>query len=118
MATGLNYPVVPKGDEEIRFQISAEHTKDDIDYVLKVLKKYKNKTEIYEKLESKCDIQMTFDQLTKKVEKMILAVEKSQPATKSAKKSPAKKMPVKKAKNEIELNAIFVYFKLFSRSIN
>jgi glycine C-acetyltransferase len=26
LATGLNYPVVPKGDEEIRFQISADHT--------------------------------------------------------------------------------------------
>ena len=25
LATGLNYPVVPKGDEEIRFQISADH---------------------------------------------------------------------------------------------
>jgi glycine C-acetyltransferase len=40
LATGLNYPVVPKGDEEIRFQISASHTKDDIDFVLDVLKKY------------------------------------------------------------------------------
>jgi Aminotransferase class I and II len=26
LATGLNYPVVAKGDEEIRFQISADHT--------------------------------------------------------------------------------------------
>jgi glycine C-acetyltransferase len=26
LAIGLNYPVVPKGDEEIRFQISAGHT--------------------------------------------------------------------------------------------
>jgi hypothetical protein len=25
-AIGLNFPVVPKGDEEIRFQISADHT--------------------------------------------------------------------------------------------
>ena len=41
LATGLNYPVVPKGDEEIRFQISASHTKADIDYVLDVLKNYK-----------------------------------------------------------------------------
>jgi len=40
LATGLNYPVVPKGDEEIRFQISASHTKADIDFVLDVLKKY------------------------------------------------------------------------------
>ena len=37
LATGLNYPVVPKGDEEIRFQISAEHTARDIDGVLEVL---------------------------------------------------------------------------------
>ncbi len=41
LATGLNYPVVPKGDEEIRFQINADHTPSDIDYVLGVLKKYK-----------------------------------------------------------------------------
>lgn len=40
LATGLNYPVVPKGDEEIRFQIAANHTESDIDYVLDVLKKY------------------------------------------------------------------------------
>jgi glycine C-acetyltransferase len=37
LATGLNYPVVPKGDEEIRFQISAEHTEFDIDFTLEVL---------------------------------------------------------------------------------
>ena len=41
LATGLNYPVVPRGDEEIRFQIAADHTENDIDYVLVVLKKYK-----------------------------------------------------------------------------
>ena len=41
LATGLNYPVVPKGDEEIRFQVSADHTEADIDYVLEVLKKFK-----------------------------------------------------------------------------
>lgn len=41
LATGLNFPVVPKGDEEIRFQISADHTEYDIDYVLDVLKTYK-----------------------------------------------------------------------------
>jgi glycine C-acetyltransferase len=43
LATGLNFPVVPKGDEEIRFQINADHTEADIDYVLDVLKRYKNK---------------------------------------------------------------------------
>jgi len=41
LATGLNYPVVPKGDEEIRFQIAADQTENDIDYVLGVLKTYK-----------------------------------------------------------------------------
>ena len=44
LATGLNYPVVPKGDEEIRFQVSADHTEYDIDYVLEVLRKFKEKT--------------------------------------------------------------------------
>jgi glycine C-acetyltransferase len=37
LATGLNYPVVPKGDEEIRFQVNADHTPADIDYVLGLL---------------------------------------------------------------------------------
>ncbi|MEQ8195857.1 MAG: aminotransferase class I/II-fold pyridoxal phosphate-dependent enzyme [Rhodospirillales bacterium] len=37
LATGLNYPVVPKGDEEIRFQISADHTPADIDFALTAL---------------------------------------------------------------------------------
>lgn len=44
LATGLNYPVVPKGDEEIRFQVSADHTEYDIDYVLEVLREFKEKT--------------------------------------------------------------------------
>jgi len=35
LTVGLKYPVVPRGDECIRFQISASHTKDDLDYVLK-----------------------------------------------------------------------------------
>ncbi len=42
LATGLAYPVVPKGDEEIRFQICADHTEYDIDFALGVLEKYKN----------------------------------------------------------------------------
>lgn len=41
LATGLNFPVVPKGDEEIRFQVSSNHTEGDIDYLLGVLKKYR-----------------------------------------------------------------------------
>jgi glycine C-acetyltransferase len=43
LATGLNFPVVPKGAEEIRFQVCASHTEDDINYVLDVLKEYKEK---------------------------------------------------------------------------
>jgi len=41
LATGLAYPIVPRGDEEIRFQICADHTKYDLDYALEVLKEYK-----------------------------------------------------------------------------
>lgn len=40
LATGLKYPVVPRGDEEIRFQISADHTPFDIDSTLKVLESF------------------------------------------------------------------------------
>lgn len=40
LTTGLYYPVVPKGDEEIRFQICADHTKSDMNYVLKALLSY------------------------------------------------------------------------------
>jgi glycine C-acetyltransferase len=43
LATGLNFPVVPKGDEEIRIQISADHKEYDIDYAIGVLKKFKEK---------------------------------------------------------------------------
>ena len=37
LATGLNFPVVPRGDEEIRFQVNADHTVSDIDQALEVL---------------------------------------------------------------------------------
>jgi len=40
LATGLAYPVVPRGDEEIRFQINADHTEQDIDRVLGVLRSF------------------------------------------------------------------------------
>ena len=40
LATGLAYPVVPKGDEEIRFQVNADHTEADIDFVLGVLREF------------------------------------------------------------------------------
>jgi len=37
LVTGLTYPVVPQGDEEIRTQINADHTESDIDQVLEIL---------------------------------------------------------------------------------
>jgi len=37
LVTALSYPVVPQGEEEIRFQISADHTPADIDAVLHAL---------------------------------------------------------------------------------
>lgn len=37
LVVGLTFPVVPRGDESIRFQINAAHTSADIDYVLGVL---------------------------------------------------------------------------------
>jgi glycine C-acetyltransferase len=40
LATGLAFPVVPKGDEEIRFQVNADHTESDIDEVLDVLSRF------------------------------------------------------------------------------
>ena len=40
LVTGLAYPVVPKGDEEIRTQINADHTEADIDHVLALLAAY------------------------------------------------------------------------------
>jgi glycine C-acetyltransferase len=40
LATGLAYPVVPRGDEEIRFQVNADHTEADIDEVLGVLREF------------------------------------------------------------------------------
>jgi len=37
LVTGLTYPVVPRGDEEIRTQVNADHTEGDIDRVLEIL---------------------------------------------------------------------------------
>lgn len=37
LATAITYPVVPRGEEEIRFQVSADHTAADIDMVLDIL---------------------------------------------------------------------------------
>ena len=41
LVTGLTYPVVPKGDEEIRTQVNADHTEADIDHVLELLAAWK-----------------------------------------------------------------------------
>ncbi|MGH9410801.1 MAG: aminotransferase class I/II-fold pyridoxal phosphate-dependent enzyme [Vicinamibacterales bacterium] len=38
LAVGLTFPVVPRGDETIRFQINAAHTSADIEQVLGALK--------------------------------------------------------------------------------
>jgi len=40
LVTGLAYPVVPRGDEEIRAQVNADHTPGDIDRVLEILAAY------------------------------------------------------------------------------
>jgi glycine C-acetyltransferase len=37
LAVGLTFPVVPRGDETIRFQINAAHTRADIDRVLEAI---------------------------------------------------------------------------------
>jgi glycine C-acetyltransferase len=42
LVVGLTFPVVPRGDETIRFQLNAAHTKWDVDYVLNVLSKLKD----------------------------------------------------------------------------
>lgn len=39
LVVGLTFPVVPRGDESMRFQVNAAHTESDIDYVLGVLGK-------------------------------------------------------------------------------
>lgn len=40
LVTGLTYPVVPRGDEEIRTQINADHTQEDIDRLLESLEAF------------------------------------------------------------------------------
>jgi glycine C-acetyltransferase len=40
LVTGLTYPVVPRGEEEIRAQINADHTEADIDGVLQLLERF------------------------------------------------------------------------------
>lgn len=40
LATAIVYPVVPHGDESIRFQVCADHTTDDLDYVLETIESF------------------------------------------------------------------------------
>jgi glycine C-acetyltransferase len=40
LVVGLTFPVVPRGDETIRFQINACHTRPDIEYVIELLKNF------------------------------------------------------------------------------
>ena len=42
LTTGLAHPVVPRGDEEIRTQINADHTEADIDHVLGLLQAFRD----------------------------------------------------------------------------
>ncbi len=42
LVTGLAFPVVPRGEDEIRLQISANHTEKDMDYLLETLKRFKD----------------------------------------------------------------------------
>jgi len=41
LVVGLTFPVVPRGDETIRFQLNAAHTKADIDEALEALAAFK-----------------------------------------------------------------------------
>lgn len=41
LVTGLTYPVVPQGEDEIRMQVSAEQTEQDIDEVVEVLGRFR-----------------------------------------------------------------------------
>jgi glycine C-acetyltransferase len=40
----LTFPVVPRGDETIRFQINAAHTQEDINEVLGILSGFADKS--------------------------------------------------------------------------
>lgn len=42
LVVGLTFPVVPKGDETIRFQINAAHSAADVDYAVQALADFKN----------------------------------------------------------------------------
>jgi glycine C-acetyltransferase len=40
LATGLSFPVVPRGEEEIRFQLCADHSEADVEELLGVLARF------------------------------------------------------------------------------
>jgi glycine C-acetyltransferase len=40
LVVGLAFPVVPKGDDTIRFQINACHTEADVDHALAALQSF------------------------------------------------------------------------------
>jgi len=40
LATGIFYPVVPRGSEEIRFQVNGDHTEYDVDFLIDALKRF------------------------------------------------------------------------------
>jgi glycine C-acetyltransferase len=42
LVVGLTFPVVPRGDETIRFQINASHSEIDVEYALNALEELKN----------------------------------------------------------------------------
>jgi glycine C-acetyltransferase len=42
LAVGLTFPVVPRGDETIRFQVNAAHTERDIEQVLSALEELRS----------------------------------------------------------------------------
>jgi len=41
LVTNISYPVVPKGADEIRIQLSASHQREDIDNLIQAFKEYK-----------------------------------------------------------------------------
>ncbi|MDH3359984.1 MAG: aminotransferase class I/II-fold pyridoxal phosphate-dependent enzyme, partial [Desulfobulbaceae bacterium] len=47
LATGIKFPVVPHGDEEIRFQINAGLSESDIDEVLAMLKRFREEQGVW-----------------------------------------------------------------------